>query len=136
MIIGLYPMVADLLHAGHILALKEAKENCDYLIVALHCNPDYKSPVQSVFERFIQLDAVKFIDKVIPYSNKEDAATMITSLNFDVYFLGEDYKNKSFECSDILQSLGKDIYYLKRQHTMSSTDLKHRIVEDAKSNRG
>jgi len=132
--IGLFPMVADILHAGHILALKEAKANCDYLIVALHCNPEYKNPIQSVFERFIQLDSVCYVDKVIPYNDKSDAATMITSLNYDVYFLGEDYRNKDFECSDILKSLGKELYYLKRQHTMSSTDLKHRVIENAKSN--
>lgn len=131
--VGLFPVVADILHSGHILALKEAKEHCDYLIVALHCNPEYKNPVQSVFERFIQLDAVKYVDKVVPYNNKEDAATMLMSLDYDIYFLGEDYKNKSFECSDILDSLGKEIYYLKRKHTMSSTDLKNRVIEYAKS---
>ena len=132
--VGLFPMVADILHAGHMLALQEAKSNCDYLIVALHCNPEYKQPIQSVFERFIQLDSVSYVDKVIPYNNKSDAATMLTSLNYDVYFLGEDYKNKDFECSDILEYLGKEIFYLKRQHTMSSTDLKHRVVENEKSN--
>ena len=51
--IGFYPVVGDLLHAGHILALEEAKENCDYLIVGLNCAPDGKNPVQSIYERFI-----------------------------------------------------------------------------------
>lgn len=128
MIVGLFPMVADVIHAGHILAIKEAKKNCDYLIVALHCNPIYKSPVQSIFERFIQLDSLADVDKVIPYSNKEDAATMIASLDYDIYFLGEDYKDTTFECSELLNYLNKTIYYLQRKHMLSSSDLKHRII--------
>jgi len=126
--IGLFPMVADVLHPGHITAIEEAKQNCDYLIVALHCNPVYKNPVQSVFERFIQLDAIKYVDKIIPYQNKEDAAVMISTLNYDIYFLGEDHKDSDFECKDLLEYLHKDIYYLKRKHMLSSTDLKNRII--------
>ena len=133
--VGLFPMVADILHPGHILALKEAKEHCDYLIVALHCNPDYKTPVQTVFERFIQLSAVKYVDKVIPYNNKEDAAIMLTALDYDIYFLGEDYKHRQFECSELLEYLHKELYYLKRQHTLSSSDLKSRVIKDAENNR-
>lgn len=127
--IGLFPMVADILHPGHILAIKEAKEHCDYLIVALHCNPEYKEPIQSVFERFVQLDSIKYVDKVIPYNNKEDGATMIATLDYDVYFLGEDHKHQAFECSELLEYLHKDLYYLKRHHTLSSTDLKCRVIE-------
>ena len=126
--VGLFPMVADVLHAGHISAIAEAKQNCDYLIVALHCNPNYKKPVQSIFERFMQLDAVKYVDKVIPYANRDDAATMISTLQFDVYFLGEDYRGKSFECIEVLESLHKEIFYLSRTHTLSSTNLKDRII--------
>ena len=82
--IGLYPMVADVLHTGHMLAIEEAKKHCDYLIVALHCCPNYKTPVQTIYERFIQLRAVKWVDEVIPYKDKEDAATLIQSFNFDI----------------------------------------------------
>jgi len=125
--VGIYPMVADVLHAGHILAIKEAKQHCDYLIVALHCNPEYKNPVQSIFERYIQLSAVKYIDEIIPYQNEKDAELMLKSLNYDIYFLGEDYKNKQFQCCDIINSLKKEIYYISRKHNMSSTNLKRRI---------
>ena len=69
-LIGFYPVVGDLLHAGHILALEEAKENCDYLIVGLNCAPDGKNPVQSIYERFIQLRAVKYVDEIIPYGGR------------------------------------------------------------------
>lgn len=132
--VGLFPMVADVLHAGHILAIQEAKNNCDYLIVALYCVPSRKSPIQSIFERFMQLDAVGAVDKVIPYEDKDDALRMLSSLQYDIYFLGADYKNKDFEGRHIVEQLGKDIYYLSRNHTMSSSYLKNRINKMCFSN--
>lgn len=135
MVIGLYPMVADILHTGHLIAIEEAKKNCDYLIVALHCNPVYKNPVQSIYERFMQLRAVKWIDEIIPYQNIDDVHTMLSSLNFDVYFLGEDYKGKDFEGVEILRKLDKKIYYLSRHHSLSSTELKCRLMEEKEENR-
>lgn len=132
--IGLYPMVADVLHTGHMLAIEEAKKHCDYLIVALHCCPNYKTPVQTIYERFIQLRAVKWIDEVIPYQDKEDAATLIQSFNFDIYFLGEDYKDKEFENSDLLKALKKEVFYLPRNHNFSSTNLKIRVVDKEMNN--
>lgn len=127
--IGLFPMVADVLHAGHVLAIEEAKQHCDYLIVALHCNPIYKNPVQTVYERYMQLRAVKWVDEIIPYSNKADVETLLQSLNYDIYFLGADYKGKQFEGCEILDSLGKEIYYLSRNHKMSSSALKYNIAD-------
>lgn len=127
--VGIYPMVADILHTGHLLAIEEAKQHCDYLVVALHCCPNYKQPVQSIYERYMQLRAVKWVDEVIPYENKEDAKLLIESFNFDIYFLGEDYRDKEYENSDIIQSLKKEVYYLSRKHDLSSTNLKIRIVD-------
>lgn len=122
-------MVADVLHAGHILAIKEAKENCDYLIVALYCMPKRKpNIVQSIFERFVQLSAIKYVDEVIPYEDEEDAYRVLLSIKFDIYFLGADYKNKRFEGQELVENLGKEIYYLSRNHTMSSSKLKSEIV--------
>lgn len=128
--IGMYPMVADILHAGHILAIEEAKKQCDYLVVALHCCPDYKKPLQSVYERYIQLRAVKWVDEVIPYQNKEDMKLFIESFDFDIYFLGEDYKDKEYENYEVVKALNKEVIYLSRKHPMSSTNLKIRIVND------
>lgn len=125
--IGIYPMVADVIHAGHVLAIQEAKSKCDYLIVALHCCPNYKTPIQTIFERFIQLKNIKGVDEVIPYENKEDAADMLKSINYDIYFLGSDYLNKDFENKDLLVSLQKEICYLSRNHKYSSSFLKERI---------
>lgn len=127
--VGIYPMVADVLHTGHLLAIEEAKQHCDYLVIALHCCPNYKQPVQSIYERYMQLRAVKWVDEVIPYENKEDAKLLIESFNFDIYFLGEDYRDKEYENSDIIQSLKKEVYYLSRKHDISSTNLKIRIVD-------
>lgn len=127
--IGLFPMVADVLHAGHVIAIEEAKQHCDYLIIALHCNPVYKSPVQTVYERYMQLRAVKWVDEIIPYSNKADVENLLQSLNYDIYFLGSDYKGKEFEGSNILESLNKEIYYLNRNHKMSSSALKYNIAD-------
>lgn len=127
--IGLFPMVADVLHAGHVIAIEEAKQQCDYLIIALHCNPVYKSPVQTVYERYMQLRAVKWVDEIIPYSNKADVETLLRSLNYDVYFLGSDYKGKEFEGSEILEELNKEVYYLNRNHKMSSSTLKYNIAD-------
>lgn len=132
--IGLYPMVADVLHTGHVLAIEEAKKHCDYLIVALHCCPNYKAPVQTIYERFMQLRAVKWVDEIIPYQDKEDAATLIRSFSFDIYFLGEDYKDKEFENSDLLKSLKKEVFYLPRNHNFSSTNLKIRVVDKEMNN--
>lgn len=125
--IGIYPMVADVIHAGHILAIQEAKAHCDYLIVALHCCPNYKAPIQTIYERFIQLKNIKGVDEVIPYENCEDAKDMLQSIPFDVYFLGSDYLNKDFENKQLLLEMNKEIYYLARNHKYSSTYLKDRI---------
>lgn len=132
--IGVYPMVADVLHAGHLLAIEEAKKHCDYLIVALHCCPNYKSTVQSIYERFMQLRAVKWVDEVIPYEDINDAATLLQSLDYDVYFLGEDYKGRDWENSDLIKSMNKEIFFLQRKHSFSSTNLKIRIVDKEMNN--
>jgi len=129
-VIGFYPMVADVLHTGHILALEEAKANCDYLIVGLHCCPVYKNPVQSIFERYTQLKAVKFVDEVLPYSDYLDCARILKSIPWDVYFLGEDHLNKDWENKEIVEALNKKIYYLSRKHDFSSTLLKNRIINN------
>jgi len=128
-IIGIYPMVADILHAGHILAIEEAKKHCDVLIVALHCCPTYKKPLQSIYERFIQLEAVKGVDGVIPYENRDDMERLLRSYDYDVYFLGDDYYGKDFECKEVLEELGKEIIYLKRNHDMSSTRIKNLALD-------
>ena len=125
--IGFYPMVGDLLHAGHIIALEEAKNNCDYLIVGLNCAPENKTPIQSIFERYIQLRGIKYVDEIIPYSGKKDLELLASSLHYDVRFLGEDYKEKDWDGKAVEVNLGKTPYFLQRKHFLSSTELKERI---------
>ena len=125
--IGFYPMAADILHAGHMIALEEAKNNCDYLIVGLNCKPDGKNPIQSIYERFMQLRAVKFIDEIIPYEGKADLELLASSLDYQVRFVGEDYLNKEWDGKQIEKSLSKEVHYLRRKHNMSSSDLKERL---------
>lgn len=126
-IIGFYPMAADILHAGHVIAIEEAAKNCDYLIVGLNCAPDGKNPVQSIYERYMQLRAVKWINEIIPYQGKKDLEVLAASLDYDIRFVGEDYYNKDWDGKDIEQKLNKKFYYLRRKHNLSSTELKTRI---------
>ena len=122
--IGFYPMVADILHTGHMIAIEEAKKNCDYLIIGLHCNPLYKNPQQSIYERFMQLRAVKWVDEIIPYQNINSDSDMFISLEYDIYFLGDDHKNEDWEMKEQIIESGKEIFYLKRNHNYSSTKIK------------
>lgn len=139
MIVGFYPMAADILHVGHLLAIEEAKRNCDYLIVGLNCTPDGKNPVQSIYERYMQLRAVKWIDEIIPYQGREDLERLASSLQYDVRFLGEDYRGREWDGKMAEQILNKKTYFLSRKHNFSSTELKNRIIdkvgkEDVKKN--
>jgi glycerol-3-phosphate cytidylyltransferase len=120
-------MVGDLLHTGHILALQDAKSQCDYLIVGLNCKPDNKVPIQSIFERYMQLKAVKFVDEVVPYNGKKDLELIAASLTYHIRFLGEDYLNKDWDGKEVEIELGKKPRFLPRKHSLSSTSLKERI---------
>jgi glycerol-3-phosphate cytidylyltransferase len=123
--IGFFPMVADILHSGHVLSLEEAKKHCDFLIVGLHCAPSYKQPQQSIYERYMQLRAVKWVDEVIPYQNVERDGDIFVSLDYDVYFLGEDHKSDHWELKEEIEALDKEIVYLKRKHSYSSRKIKN-----------
>lgn len=120
----------DLLHAGHILMLKEAKTQCDYLIVGLQTDPTIdratkNKPVQSITERFIQLEAVKYIDEIVVYATEDDLVQILKAYNIDVRIMGEEYKDKPFTGND----LPMEIYFNKRTHKYSTTELRNRIKE-------
>ena len=129
MTIGITASTFDLLHAGHVLMLKEAKEVCDYLICALHVDPSLERPtknrpVQTLYERFVQLEAVKYVDKIIPYQTEDELKNILLTNNINVRIIGEDYAGKPFT-GDELKDI--KIYYNKRKHTYSSTELRKRI---------
>jgi glycerol-3-phosphate cytidylyltransferase len=126
--IGITASSCDLLHAGHILMLKEAKSVCDYLIVALQIDPtldrpDKNIPIQSFYERWTQLSAVKYVDKIIPYSTEMELMTILQNNSIDIRILGDEYKNKVFTGCD----LEMEYYFNKRTHKYSSTELRKRI---------
>lgn len=120
----------DLFHAGHVMMLKEAKTQCDYLIVGLQTDPTIdrphkNKPIQSILERYIQVEACKYIDQVIPYATEKDLLDLLTSYHIDVRIIGEEYKNRQFTGHDLPMS----VYFNSRQHTFSSTELRSRTVK-------
>ncbi len=139
--IGFTCSTFDLLHAGHITMLEEAKHHCDYLIVGLQNDPtldrpDSKNPpVQSIVERQIQLAAVKFVDEIIVYNTEQDLVDLLLTLPIDVRVLGDEYKNKDFTGKDIAKQRGSKIVYNGRDHSFSSTSLRKRVhsAEDSKA---
>lgn len=139
MITGFTCSTFDLLHAGHIVMLKEAKRQCDHLIVGLQTDPtidrpDTKnSPVQSLVERMLQLEAVKYVDEVIVYQTEKDLIDLLLALPIDIRIIGEEYKDTDFTGKDVCERRGIDIYYNKREHTFSTTELRERITRANKS---
>jgi len=120
----------DLFHAGHIMMLKEAKDQCDYLIVGLQTDPtidrpEKNKPVQTVFERFVQLDACRYVDEVIVYATEKELLDILLSYPIDVRILGDEYSNKSFTG----QELDIELYFNKRKHSFSTTELRQRVVD-------
>ena len=130
--IGFTCSAFDLLHAGHVLMLEEAKANCDFLIVGLQVDPSIdrpskNKPVQSITERFFQLSAVKFVDKIIPYSTEQDLEDLIKSQPINIRFIGEEYRHKDFTGKEYCQENGIELYYNSRKHRFSSSELRSRI---------
>ena len=122
----------DLLHAGHIQMLRDAKEQCEYLICGLQVDPsidrpEKNSPVQTIVERFTQLNAVKYVDEIIPYQTEKDLEDILNMLHIDVRILGEEYKNKTFTGRAICAKRGIELFFNKREHRFSSSDLRDRV---------
>tara|TARA_Y100000361_G_scaffold2433_2_gene2099 strand:+ start:6779 stop:7189 length:411 start_codon:yes stop_codon:yes gene_type:complete len=126
----------DLLHAGHIAMLAEAKSVCDYLICGLHVDPQIErpnknKPIQSIVERYIQLSSVKYVDEIIPYNLEKDLHDILLTYPIDVRIIGADYLDIEFSGKDICSQKGIEIYYNKRYHNFSSTELRQRIKENS-----
>tara|TARA_R100000027_G_scaffold24726_1_gene17992 strand:+ start:28 stop:450 length:423 start_codon:yes stop_codon:yes gene_type:complete len=132
--IGLTASTFDLLHAGHVSMLREAKSQCDYLIAALQVDPsldrsEKNPPVQSIVERQAQLHAVKYVDEVIVYCTERDLLDIINMYPIDVRILGEEYRLKDFTGKDECRNRGIQIYFNKRDHRFSSSDLRKRVCD-------
>src|SRR6056300_1726758 len=130
--IGFTCSTFDLLHAGHITMLEEAKRHCDFLIVGLQNDPtedrpEKNKPVQSIVERQLQLAAVKYVDEIVIYNTEQDLVDLLLTLPIDVRILGDEYKNKDFTGKDIAKQRGSKIVYNGRDHSFSSTSLRKRV---------
>jgi glycerol-3-phosphate cytidylyltransferase len=133
MTVGFVASSFDLLHAGHIQMLREAKSQCDYLICALQMDPsldrkEKNSPVQTIVERYTQLKGVTYVDEIIPYSTEHDLEDILELYQIDVRFLGVEYKDKDFTGKDICRRRGIQLYFNSRDHRFSSSDLRKRVV--------
>ena len=129
----------DLLHAGHIAMLAEAKNHCDYLIAGLQNNaswdrPQKNPPIQSLVERQIQLSAVRFVDEIVTYNTEKDLEDILLTLPIDVRILGVEYKQQEFTGRAICEKRGIELIFNSRDHSFSSTNLRERVwqVENAK----
>ena len=114
--------------------VEEAKENCDYLICALQMDPsvdraEKNAPVQTIVERYTQLKGVKYVDEIIPYGTEKDLEDILTMYHIDVRILGEEYRDKDFTGKDICRKREIDLYFNKRDHRFSTSDLRRRVCE-------
>jgi glycerol-3-phosphate cytidylyltransferase len=121
----------DLFHAGHIMMLKEAKSKCDYLIVGLQTDPtidrpEKNKPIQSVVERFIQLESCKYVDEIVVYATEKDLLDILYTYPIDIRIVGEEYKDKDFTGKNLNHV---EIYYNSRKHSFSTTELRGRVID-------
>lgn len=124
----------DLLHAGHVMMLREAKSQCDYLICGLQVDPrldrkEKNSPIQNIVERQAQLSAIKYVDEIIIYCTEDDLCDIINMYPINVRILGEEYRSKDFTGKDECRNRGIDLYFNKRDHRFSTSDLRKRVCE-------
>ena len=132
--VGITFSTFDLLHAGHIAMLREAKDQCDYLIAGLQIDPtvdrpEKNKPVQTIVERYTQLKAVGYVDEIIPYGTEEDLEDILQMYPINIRILGEEYRDKDFTGKDICRSRDIDLHFNKRDHRFSTSDLRSRVAE-------
>ena len=132
--IGITFSTFDMLHAGHIAMLSEAKNHCDYLIAGLQTDPtidrpDTKNhPVQSVVERQIQLAACRYVDEVVVYQTEQDLIDLLLILPVDVRILGVEYEHKNFTGRAEGDHRGIELVFNGRDHSFSSSSLRRRVA--------
>jgi glycerol-3-phosphate cytidylyltransferase len=139
--IGLTCSTFDLFHSGHVIMLEEAKRQCDYLIAAIQVDPTLdrstkNKPVQSIIERQIQVSACKHVDEIIVYSTEKELEDIFMALPIDVRILGEEYKDTDYTGKEICMKRGIELYFNKRDHFFSSSDLRQRVFDAEAKKRG
>lgn len=133
--IGFNCSAFDLFHAGHVTMLKMEKQLCDYLIVALQVDPTIdrpaskNKPVQSAYERYVQLQACKYVDEILVYETEFDLLQLLMTQKIDIRFLSDEYINKDFTGKQWCIDNGVELYYHKRAHIYSTSELRKRTAE-------
>lgn len=138
--IGITFSAFDLLHAGHIKMLEEAKRQCDYLICGLQVDPtldrpEKNKPTQTVVERYIQLSGCKYVDEIVPYITEQDLEDILRSFKIDVRILGDEYKAQNFTGRDYCEKKGIEFYFNRRDHRFSSSGLRKVVAEKENGNK-
>lgn len=133
-VVGITFSTFDLLHAGHVQMLEEAKSQCAYLICGLQTDPtidraDKNKPVQTIVERYIQLKGCKYVDEIVPYATEQDLEDILKSFKIDVRIIGEEYREKPFTGREYCMEKGIKLYYNSRDHRFSSSGLRKIISE-------
>ena len=132
--IGITFSAFDLLHAGHIKMLEDAKRQCDYLIAALQTDPtldrpEKNRPTQSVVERYIQLKGCKHVDEIVPYATEQDLEDILRSFKIDVRIIGDEYKDKNFTGRSYCEEKGIALHFNTRDHRFSSSSLRREVAD-------
>ena len=122
----------DLCHAGHNLMFGECKQNCEYLIVGLQADPSIErqeknKPVQSMFERYIQLNSCRYIDEIVPYVYETEIEEILRSVKPSVRFIGADYHGRDFTAKQYCLDNNIELYFNNREHGFSTSELRRRI---------
>jgi glycerol-3-phosphate cytidylyltransferase len=136
--VGFTASTFDLLHAGHVQMLREAKEQCDYLICALQVDPsvdrpEKNKPIQTLVERYIQLSAVKYVDEIITYQTEQDLEDILNMFHIDIRIIGEEYKHGKFTGRAICAARGIELHFNKRDHRFSTSDLRKRVYNEERN---
>jgi glycerol-3-phosphate cytidylyltransferase len=125
----------DLFHAGHVTMLKMEKERCDYLKVALQVDPTTdrpglkNKPVQSIYERYVQVQACKYVDEILLYDTEKELLNLIMTQDMHIRFLSDEYLYRDFTGKQYCMDNGIELFYHKRQHTYSTSELRNRVYE-------
>ena len=124
--------VFDLFHAGHVLMLRDCKRQCDYLLVGLKVNPkvdqsEKNLPVQTLLERRIQLNGCRHVDEVVVYETEKDLEIILSNMDIQKRFVGDDHKDEEFTGKKICEDRGIEIIYNHRKHPWSSSSLRERV---------
>ena len=133
--VGITFSTFDLLHAGHVKMLEEAKRQCDYLIVGLQLDPsidrpEKSAPSQSIIERYIQLKGSKYVDEIVPYVSEQDLEDILRAFKLDVRIIGDEYKDKAFTGRDYCETKGIELYFNTRDHRFSSSGLRKQVNKE------